>query len=246
VIEQRIEEAAMKAWPALEEILLDGWLLRFSRGYTKRANSVNPLYPSALPLEDHVRRCEELYRARQQPCIFRLNSITAPGQLDQVLADRGYRVVDPSLVLKLDLESANSLQPLSRDLGEETLDAWLDLYCRFHRLERDQQHMHERILQRIPGMRLLASFSERTEVVAIGLGVLGQECFGLFDLVTAPARRKLGHGAALVTSMLNWAREREAGYAYLQVVETNISARRLYEKLGFRELYRYWYRIPAD
>src|SRR5262249_29851311 len=59
VIEHIVEEAAMKAWPALEEVLLDGWLLRFSRGYTKRANSVNPLYPSALPLEDHVRQCEE-------------------------------------------------------------------------------------------------------------------------------------------------------------------------------------------
>jgi N-acetylglutamate synthase len=246
LIDLRIEEASLNAWPALEQVLLDGWLIRFSRGYTKRANSVNPLYPSAVPLEEHVQRCEELYRARQQPCIFRLNSITAPGRLDQVLADRDYRVVDPSLVLQLDLESAHTLQPLSRRLKEEPLDTWLDLYCRFHGLTRDQQFTHETMLQRIPGGRLLASLPEGTEVAAIGLGVLGQDCFGLFDLVTAPTRRKRGNAAALVTAMLNWAQERGGKHAYLQVVETNIPARRLYKNLGFRELYRYWYRAPAD
>jgi GNAT superfamily N-acetyltransferase len=236
----------LKAWPALEDVLLDGWLLRFSRGYTKRANSVNLLYPSALQLEDHIQRCEELYRARQQPCIFRLTSITAPGGLDQVLADRGYRVVDPSLVLALDLDGATAFPSVSHGMKEEPLDNWLDLYCRFEGSTRDQQFIHETMLQRIPGTRLLASFSERTEVVATGLGVLDRDCFGLFDLVTAPTCRKRGYGAALVMAMLSWAWERGSEHAYLQVVETNTPARCLYEKLGFRELYRYWYRAPAE
>jgi GNAT superfamily N-acetyltransferase len=44
--------------------------------------------------------------------------------------------------------------------------------------------------------------------------------------------------------MLGWAQENGARHAYLGVVELNSPARRLYDKLGFREAYRYWYRVP--
>jgi len=37
---------ALTTWPALQQRLYDGWVVRFARGHTRRANSVNPLYPS--------------------------------------------------------------------------------------------------------------------------------------------------------------------------------------------------------
>jgi ribosomal protein S18 acetylase RimI-like enzyme len=39
------------------------------------------------------------------------------------------------------------------------------------------------------------------------------------------------------------AKEIGAKKAYLAVVNNNIIAKTLYEKIGFQEIYKYWYRI---
>ena len=98
---RRIEEASLNAWPALEQMLFDGWILRFAQGYTKRANSVNPLYGSSLDVIEKVDICEELYAARGLPSVFRLTPFSSPTDLDQVLESQGYRKADPTFVLHL-------------------------------------------------------------------------------------------------------------------------------------------------
>lgn len=63
---------------------------------------------------------------------------------------------------------------------------------------------------------------------------------------TAPEHRKKGYGTQLVASMLQQAQQNGATHAYLQVMKENVPARRLYAKLGFQELYDYWYRVPRS
>ena len=46
------EELSMNAHPSIKTQLFDGWVLRFADGYTNRANSVNPLYPSEMAIEE--------------------------------------------------------------------------------------------------------------------------------------------------------------------------------------------------
>jgi ribosomal protein S18 acetylase RimI-like enzyme len=75
------------------------------------------------------------------------------------------------------------------------------------------------------------------------MGVLEQDYFGLFSLVTMPQQRNRGYGPQLVVGMLQWARAHRATQAYLQVAQSNTPARHVYTKLGFQEAYRYWYRI---
>jgi ribosomal protein S18 acetylase RimI-like enzyme len=46
-------------------------------------------------------------------------------------------------------------------------------------------------------------------------------------------------------ALLSWGQEGGAESAYLQVMRDNGPAIRLYEKLGFEEIYPYWYRVKG-
>ena len=109
---RRIEEASLRAWPALTDTDFDGWRLRFSRGYTRRANSITPLGASMLSLDDKLATCERLYAERDLPPIFRLTPF-APPELDDVLARRGYRLGDRVEVRALDLAAYAPPAPMS-------------------------------------------------------------------------------------------------------------------------------------
>ena len=79
--------------------------------------------------------------------------------------------------------------------------------------------------------------------VACGLAVVERELVGLFDIYTSDSHRGAGYGNTMVAGLLDWASQQGAQRAYLQMVEDNAPARALYERLGFEEIYRYWYRI---
>jgi hypothetical protein len=64
-----LEELSLNAWPSLQTLLYDGWVLRFANGYTKRANSVNPLYHSGTDVTEKTETCERLYRGKGLSCV---------------------------------------------------------------------------------------------------------------------------------------------------------------------------------
>ncbi len=72
MLHRRLEEVALNAWPALQQMLFDGWVLRFAKGYTKRANSVNPVFASSLDIDEKIDTCTRLYGDQGLPLIFRL------------------------------------------------------------------------------------------------------------------------------------------------------------------------------
>ena len=85
-----IEELSMNAWPALQTLHYDGWVLRLAAGYTRRANSVYPLYPSRIDLDEKIKSCKFLYRARNLPAVFKLTETSMPEALDASLDEHGY------------------------------------------------------------------------------------------------------------------------------------------------------------
>jgi [ribosomal protein S18]-alanine N-acetyltransferase len=51
----------------------------------------------------------------------------------------------------------------------------------------------------------------------------------------APSARRIGVGKRLLERLLDGARETHSTSVFLEVRESNVAARTLYEKLGFRE-----------
>jgi N-acetylglutamate synthase len=238
---RRVEEASLNAWPALHQLMLDGWILRFARGFTKRANSIVPLYPAAQAALDKVRYCENLYAREQLKTIFRLTTVVDSEPLDTLLAQRGYVRVDPTLVLGCRLGDGRfagdpNFQQLPRD-------AWLDAYAQNTAIPVGTQHLHAMLLQGIRTEHVFGAIANDGNAGACGIAVLERELVGLFDIVTHPMSRRRGLARGLVESLLSWAEQLGAQHAYLQVVEANHAALALYRQLGFVDLYRYWYRV---
>ena len=156
---RRIEEISLNAWPALQQVLFDGWILRFSRGYTKRANSVNALYNSTLDIAHKLEACEELYGARGLRPTFRLTPFSSPPELDRVLAGRGYDILHPTFVLHRSLEEDNSQAAGPAEMRQEGLDDWMALFCRLQNSSVAEHSTHREILATIPGRTCLASLA---------------------------------------------------------------------------------------
>jgi len=240
-----IEAAAFKAWPAAEEVLLGGYVVRFAEGYTKRANSVNRLALPTVSPEDLVPACEAFYRERGLPAIFRLVDCEESIALDRFLARRGYTERDHTAVMTAPVcDVVGGALPDTGFTAVE-LDAWLDAYMQLSQAAPPTRGAHRRILQAIATQRLFAAILVDGSIAACGMGVLDGDRLGLFDIVTHPAQRRRGLGTRLVGQMAGWAWERGAATCYLQVVRRNAPALAMYTRLGFTEAYGYWYRIQA-
>jgi len=235
---RRLERILLRARPSLVTVEYDGWILRFANGYTKRANSVNPHFGSSLPASEKIERCEALYRERGLPTTFRLTPFSEPAGLDRALERAGYAFLDRSLVMTADLDRLLDPDAVLHVSG----DAWFAAFDRLQPLDPAERRTHRRIVEAARADRCYAIVRRDAEPIACGLGVLVEDTICLFDLHTAEAERRRGHGTAIVGSILRWAHRRGARTVALQVHSENEPAHRLYRSYGFAVAYRYWYR----
>jgi N-acetylglutamate synthase len=238
-----IEELSLNAWPAHQTLLLDGWIIRLADGYTRRANSVNPIYPSSRDLDEKIGFCEAVYRQKKLEVVFKMTPAACPANLDERLESQGYRKDFPTSVQTLELVNADVRPARDVELSEELPDEWLNGFCRMSAVDKSRRESLQHILLDIVPQHCFAALRRDGKIIACGLGVLQSEFIGLFDIVTDEAFRGRGYGSQLVESLLAWAKRNGARRSYLQVMLDNPPALRVYSKIGYTEIYRYWYRI---
>jgi ribosomal protein S18 acetylase RimI-like enzyme len=248
----RIEDAGLNAAQPPEQLLVDGWLLRFSRGKARRARSVNAIGAGRLDLEVKLEICRRHFEVRQLPLLFRITPFSQPTSLDSFLQRRGFVAIDETRVMTCPLSGrqidARHFADGAR-LNFRSVD--IDEFATTVGVLRDspaiQVRAHEARLRASPLLQtsLRRVVMVQSEPVAAGQTVVEAENAGLYDVVTAPMWRGRGIGRALSAVLLADAMLRGARTAYLQVDAGNAPARSVYTTLGFVDRYAYWYRQPA-
>lgn len=239
-----LEELALNAWSALQVQVYDGWLLRFAAGYTRRANSVQALYASQISLDEKIARCERVYWDRGLPATFKLTEIAQPANLDTQLEASGYMASARTAVQALSLDGVDASPNLDAfTTADSPGTAWLDLYYQANDVEVAHYGTARRMMSenRLVPTTFVTIWNDTTPV-GVAMLTLERGYAGVFDVAVDSAYRGQGYGKRLMVAVLGIARAQGAHSAFLQVMYENEAALTLYDGLGFKTVYDYWYR----
>jgi GNAT superfamily N-acetyltransferase len=238
------EEAAINGFPPLRQVVFDGWLLRFSRGVRRTANSVTPLHEPHAAIDALVATAEALYGTRGQPTIFRIPSFVDP-EIDRRLAACGYSEEGESCVIAGPLEpiAAASDREDGIALSPRPTRDWL---AGMATLQGQSAQFHAVYRRIVSSVALPAAYAEITiegEPVALAYGIIHRGMLCYESVVTGAQHRRQGHSRRVLAALARWAKDNGATMATLQVEAPNTPARALYHSIGMTtELHRYHYR----
>lgn len=238
----QIESMLMRTWPSLEETTYDGWILRYSNGYTKRSNCINPIYESYFDIKEKFTFCEKTYEIKKLPVIYKIIDFKVGLEIDNLLEDRGFEKFDETAVYEVEIEN------LDFDLDDlnvtwEFNEKWFEFYSSENSLDKIEKSVLKSILLKNEKNEFYIYKQIEDEIVAGVLGVIEDDNLSIFNVYVKEKYRQKGYGKEVVEGALIEGRKRNVKRAYLQVKMDNDKAIKLYKKMGFVEKYRAWYRV---
>lgn len=210
---RNLEHAAALAWPGVEQRRLGGWLLRFGRGSTRRANSAVPL---DVPTGSDVGAIIDWYAVRAVAPL-----VAAPDRLFRI--PPGVPIDAETLVMTGDVTAP---RPSAVAIAPRPDDEWQRLYRR---------NVPVDVLTAVIDGEVAFAMSAGA---AVGRGAVTESpdatrWIGLSAVHVVEAARRRGLARELCGALLAWGAERGATRAYVQVLADNTAATRLYESMGF-------------
>jgi ribosomal protein S18 acetylase RimI-like enzyme len=249
------ERRALASWPAAEAERLGSWVLRASGGYSSRANSALAVGDPGVPLATALERVDAFYRARGLPVWAQVVvgsdehaflessgwALARPGEADTL-----FQLTSVSAARRVVRRTLPSVVP-EVHVSPQVDAAWL---------ADDERALSYgdtavRVLEGPPEVGFVSVVSEGSVVakgrVARGSGdVPGDEDWaGITNVWVSPGHRRRRLGTVVMSALLDWAAERGATTAYLQVRGDNPGALAAYERLGFMTHHAYRYLTRA-
>ena len=230
----RLYQATNATWPARTTRQEAGWEIRDGAGGGKRVSAVT-LAQKELANIDWV---EATLTAQGQEHLFMIRD--GDEILDEALATRGYKIIDP---VTLYLCDTASVRPASLPRAQ-SYSIWEPLHI-MHEIWAVGGIQESRIalMHRVqtPKTALLARSGDTP--AGVGFLALDGDIAMLHAVEVLPSFRRTGVAKKLMAQAAKWAEDQGAKYMALMATRDNTAANNLYSSLGMRPVGHYHYRI---
>lgn len=247
---KKLQEILMNSWPAQHYYFLNGWILRFTEGVTSRANSVFPInYTGDLDnLDRDIKFVEKAYQAHKLPTIFTIPEYFEPNGLDVKLLEQEYHqagCITHTMIASIqELRNEIINDDFSYIFYSERINKFSTFLAKFSKRNQPAQNVLEALAHRIiiPQKRFIVAEYEN-KVVGTLMGILDPHGFlYIADVLVDPEVRRQNIATSLFFKLINeWGILNGVKTIWLQVEIENSEAMNLYNKLGFKKAYSYYY-----
>ncbi|MEE9388134.1 MAG: GNAT family N-acetyltransferase [Paracoccaceae bacterium] len=222
-------------WPAANYETVEHWTLRDGQGGGKRVSATTGSNAGNIAI------AEEEMSALDQPHLFMIKD--GDSELDQVLAGRGYAVVDP-VTLYCGPVKPLANHPVPRLAGFALWPrlAIMDEIWAQGGIGPSRLAVMDRVTT--PKTAILARANSRaagTAFVAIHRGIAM-----IHAIEVLPNQRRQGVAINMMRVAAGWAQDQGAHYISLMVTDANAPATALYRKLGLSVVGHYHYRMRQN
>lgn len=248
-----LDELMANAWPPLVVERRSGWRFRWTKGLSRRANSV-----LAVGADERtpqlVAEAEHFYAAHNASPRFQVSTASAPKTLASYLDGRGYERSGLTYV-----EQAPTADVFSRTrstqadafqfvVTDRPTDEWFTTYWSVEsthdRTDADIGTYRDILLA--PALpQVFITGNRFGETVGVGQAVIEQAHAGVQCMATRAGHRRTGISSAVLHALAYEALRMNAHTMYLAVMATNTPALALYDRAGFRHAHEYSYFAQA-
>lgn len=228
-----------QTWPAAGITQVGPWKIRDGQGGGKRVSSVEAMAKTVTQTDIDLAEAEMAKLG--QEALFMIKP--EDQDLDQILAERGYQIVDP----------VNIYHAPARDIATERPPK-VSMFSVWPRLAIQEEIWNAAhigparwaVMDRAcdPKTTILGRWNDHPAATAF-VACAGDTAM-LHALEVLPDQRKQGVARVLMRHAAFWALDQGATYLSCVCVKTNTAANRLYSSLGMNLIAGYHYRIKRD
>ena len=198
-----IEELSMNAWPSLRTLVYDGWIIRLANGYGNRSNSINPIYPSKIDLDEKFNYCDRLFSRYNLLTAYKIIGCDEYKIIDKKLEDQNFKTINETSIQVCQIPEIPEFNYQGIVVKDDFSDGWKESVIEFNRIEEIHKPTFKKIMDNVAVEKVVVHKEVGGEIVGCGYGAIERNYVGIFDIVVKENFRGRGYGREIVEAILS-------------------------------------------